>query len=370
MAHSVSAALARKLSVGQDDLSDRPRSILRALRLGFARAAGDRLSLPLAVIGVRQSTRQQNEFVETLGENLLLLLFSGPEGIAAACLDPSCVSAIVQTQTIGEVTEARPNARAFTDTDAAMAAPLIEEALARAASLVEAAADQACLTGYEFRSRSADLGKLSLALVDDAYRVFELTVDLAGGLRQGQITVLLPDHPFLPDEGAASPTEAGPRLEQSAGVVRAELNAVLCRMVLPLSNLSGLKVGDLVPLTGSRVDRTEILSIDRTRVAVGRLGQCGGLRAVRVNEHASLPALADPELGKFVASETRAPQQDIQDASDLVPDTLNVTPYKVETPDPESLESDLDFANSDQIAAEISQLAGLTGPEDGSERGG
>ncbi|WP_120633355.1 FliM/FliN family flagellar motor C-terminal domain-containing protein [Ruegeria sp. EL01] len=370
MAHSVSAALARKLSVGQDDLSDRPRSVLRALRLGVARAAGDRLNLPLAVIGVRQSNRPQNEAIETLGEDWLLLLFSGPEGVAAACLDPSCVSAIVQTQTMGEVMADPPSARAFTDTDAAMAAPLIEEALMRAATLVEAAADQDSLTGYDYRSRSADLRNLSLALVEDTYRAFELTVDLAGGVRQGQITVLLPDHPFLPEEADASHVESGPNLEHSAGVVRAELNAVLCRMALPLANLSGLKVGDVVPLTGSRLDRTEILSIDRKRAAVGRLGQCGGLRAIRVNEHAPLPALADTEAAEFVASKTRAPQQDIQDASDLVPDTLDVTSYKVETPDPEPLESELDFANSDQIAAEISQLAGLAGAEDGPERSG
>ncbi|NVO57215.1 FliM/FliN family flagellar motor switch protein [Rhodobacteraceae bacterium B1Z28] len=368
MGQTVSAALARKLSVGKDDLRDRPRSVLRALRLGFARAAGDRLNLPLAVIGVKQSNRSQDDLVQMIGEDWLLLLFNGTEGVAAACLDPGFVSAIVQTQTIGEVTADPSEARAFTDTDAAMVAPLIEEALIRAVALVEAAADQVCLSGYEFASRAADLRSMSLGLVDDTYRIFDLTVDLAGGLRQGQISILLPDLPVMSAPVEDAQVDTGPCLEQSSGVLRAELNAVLCKMTLPLAGLSGLEVGGLLPLASARLDRTEILTIDRTSAAVGRLGQCGGLRAIRLNEQAPLPALTEPGVPEFVENRSVRARQEPLDPSALAADVLDVTPDGGSHHGLNPLDSDLSFANSDQMVAEITQLAGLTSPEDGPDR--
>lgn len=360
MAQPLSTALARKISAGRDDPAECAHSIPRALRLGFARAAVDRLNLPLAVIGAKQSQRAPSDLTGVVGDDWLLLTFSSAEGLAAVCLDPASVSAIVQMQTIGEVMSGAISARSFTDTDAAMVAPLIEDALKRASLLVEAAVDQSSLSGHEFSFRAADLRSLSLALVDETHRIFELTVDLAGGLRQGQIAVLLPARLGELDTGEDNKVEAGPRLEQSSGVVRAELNAILCKVTLPLGGLSGLAVGEVVPLTGSRLDRTEILAIDRTRAGVGRLGQCGGMRAVRLNEQAPTPALTEGQ--DFIESRAGARQPDISDAPELMPDApgydIEAVPTGLDEP-----QGDLGLVESDKLAAEISQLAGLTGPE-------
>ncbi|WP_170465391.1 FliM/FliN family flagellar motor C-terminal domain-containing protein [Ruegeria arenilitoris] len=363
MTQSVSTALARKLSAGQEEQGEKPRSILRALRLAFARTAGDRYQLPLAVIGAKQSHRAPEALEQVIQADWLLLQFSNAEGMAAAvCMDMAAVSAIVQVQTIGQVLPGEPDARAYTDTDAAMVAPLVEEALSRAVGVVEASADQANLSGYEFRARLGDLRTLSLAMVEDAYRVFELTVELGGGLRQGQVSVLLPDLPAEPGEDEVDAGEAGPNLEQASGVVRAELNTVISRMSLPLAMLSDLSVGDVLPLTGSRLDRAEILTIDRTRAAIGRLGQCGGMRAVRLNEYASVAALEQSELPEFLkarstASRSEALEEPIQAASNqaVIPIGADVLG---------DLEADLGFESPDQMVAEISQLAGLTGLED------
>ncbi len=362
MAHTAGAALARKLSVGQGDLVDRPRSILRALRLGFARAAGERFNLPLAVIGAKQADRAQAGLATTLVEDWLLLKFTGSDGVVAACLDLNCVSAIVQTQTIGDVTPDAPAERGFTDTDAAMAAPLVEDALRRAVVLVDPE-DQQGLMGFEYASRAVDLRGLTLSLVADSYRVFDLTVELGGGLRQGQITIVLPDPP-APDEAEIElDVDTGPRLEQSSGVVRAELNAVVCRMRLPLAHLSGLEVGSLLPLTGARLDRTEVLTIERTRASVGRLGQSGGMRAVRLNENVPLPALDALEPAEFIESRPASVRGDMADTDvDILSDPLDMVASSTGV-DP--LHDDLSLVEPDRMVAEISQLAGLVGPKDG-----
>lgn len=359
MAHTVNAALARKLSAGQDDLGDRPRSVLRALRLALARAAGERLDLPLAVIGARQSNRLQDEVSKGVGDDWLLLLLRCDAGVAAACLDPGLVSAIVQTQTIGEVLADPPPERAFTDTDAAMAAPLVEATFARALALAESPSEQACLSGCEFTSRAAGLRPLTLALVAEGYRVFDLTVELASGARQGQISIILPDLPVVSEATDLTEDAEGSCLESASGVLRAELNAVLCRMALPLAELSVLEVGTVLPLTNARLDRTEILTIDRTRAGAGRLGQCGGMRAVRLNEQSTLPALATAADQDFVESRTKAGSVDDPDKAGS--EVALYDPGNA-TQDMPVLDGDLSFENSDQMVAEISQLAGLDDP--------
>ncbi|WP_170326797.1 FliM/FliN family flagellar motor C-terminal domain-containing protein [Ruegeria arenilitoris] len=357
MTQTVSAALARKLSVGQEEQGDKPRSILRALRLAFARAAGDRLQLPMVVIGAKQSHRTPDVLADQVGEDWLLLQFVTGDGASAAiCMDLGAVSAIVQVQTIGEVMAEEPTPRGFTHTDGAMVAPLVEDALARAVDLVEAPGDQSSLSGFEFATRLADLRTLSLAMVEDVYRVFDLTVELGGGLRQGQISIFLPDL-FAGDSDEDTQEDTGPNLEQASGVLRAELNTVICRMSLPLTSLSQLKVGDVLPLTGSRLDRAEILTIDRTRAAVGRLGQCGGMRAVRLNEYAPLTALTQSEAAEFLEARkiaTSQPEMDKPTRAETSQMPVAFDPHATN-----DIESNLNFADSDQMVAEISQLAGL-----------
>ncbi|CUH42077.1 hypothetical protein [Ruegeria atlantica] len=132
MTQSVSTALARKLLAGQEEQGEKPRSVLRALRLAFARTAGDRFQLPLSVIGARQSLKAQDTLAEVVDADWMLLRLGNADGMSAAiCVDMGVVSAIVQVHTIGEVMPNPPTAREYTDTDAAMVAPLVEDALTR-----------------------------------------------------------------------------------------------------------------------------------------------------------------------------------------------------------------------------------------------
>ncbi|WP_037310500.1 FliM/FliN family flagellar motor C-terminal domain-containing protein [Ruegeria halocynthiae] len=363
MAQPVSTVWARKLTAGHEESGGKPRSVLRALRLAFARAAGDLLQLPLSVIGAKQSGRLPEDWGDAVGKDWLLLQFFNSDGLSSAiCLDLVSVSSIVQMQTIGGVTSDAPSPRAFTDTDAAMVAPLVEDALTRAAKLVEAPGDQVSLSGYEFTSRLPDLRSLSLAMTKDTYRVMELTVELGGGLRQGQISVLLPDLPEEVGESEPPLEEIGPNLEHASGVLRADLNTVICRMSLPLTALSGLEVGSVLPLTGSRLDRAEILTIDRNRAAVGRLGQCGGMRAVRLNENALLVEPGTAGRYDFLEAGSELSRNEMPEISNMAD-----LPQGSGALDPAvtiDVETALNFADSDQMVAEISQLAGLT-QEDG-----
>ena len=361
MTRHVNAALARKLAAGQRDTVERPRTLLRALRLTLAKAASERLNLPLSVIGIRQAARRQDDLTAGIAGNWLLLTFVAEGGqVAAACLDPVCVTAIVQMQTLGEVLPGAPAARPFTDTDAAMVAPLMEDVLSRAPEQVVDPQGAVDLDPFEYAGRAADLHELSLALCDDGYQAFDLTVELTGGTQQGQITLLLPLKPDVQDEDAPDPADGGRNLEQASGVMRAELNAVICRLVVPLSEFSHLKAGDMMPLAGARLDRTETLTVDKTRVAIGRLGQCGGMRAVRINEQMHAAVLLAAGENEFTAAGPTAPVPDdevpVSPPANATPQTTDI----VQSLDGQIMaDDDLPHGSSERIAEEISQLAGL-----------
>ncbi len=355
MTQQINAALARKLTAGQSG-AGASRSVLRALRLALARAADECLSLPLTVIGAKQSTRAPGELNSVIDDDWLHLVFTSDQGSVAICLDPGCVSAIVQQQTIGGVMEDTPPPRSFTDTDAAMTVPLAEGLFRRVQKLLESPADLACFSGSEFASRMADIRSLALGLIDDSYQVFELTVEFAGGARQGQICLLLPEPTMRDDDGAIEVTDQGPRLDRAAGVIRAELHSVICRLSPSLADLSDLRVGDVLPLTGARLDRTEITTLDSVSVAMGQLGQCGGMRAVRINEHSAGP-IAAAEIGQaFLESATTGSMGTSADITTAV-DTEAEMPLSTEPST--KLEKEVVIGSSDQIVAEISQLAGL-----------
>lgn len=363
--------LARKVALAQDEGQDNKRSILRALRLSLARAAADSFDLAMSVIGATQARRSADKLAASVAEDRLYLLLIGPEDrMGAACVDRACVTAIIQQQTMGQVFEGAPTERAFTGTDAAMVAPLIDTLLPRAADQCETLNDRRCLTGYEFCSRVEDARTLLLAMEADDYRTFDLTIEIAGGKAQGQISLILPDVPKLAEDLEESDsTEAGLRLDQSFGVMRADLQAVISRVRLPLSAFAGMKPGDVLPLIGNKLDRTEILTIDGKQIALARLGQCRGVRAVRLNE-TKVSDVVEPYDAGFQAHSTAGEQEtlspegaenlthpDVIDHEDFVtaPDGGSAT----RRPDAAGEEQPIFDVNPDLAAEEISQLAGL-----------
>ncbi|MEX0318550.1 MAG: FliM/FliN family flagellar motor C-terminal domain-containing protein [Ruegeria sp.] len=370
------SALARKLALAQDDSGSKPRSILRALRLGLARVADDTLDLAMSVIGATQMRRTQDELPGTLAEDRLYLVFAASDDqLGAACVDLACVSSVIQQQTMGQVLPGAVAERPYTGTDAAMIAPVIEAALSRAQDLAEAPADRACLTGYEFCSRIEDLRSLLLTLEADVYRVFDLTLEIAGGTRQGAITLVLPDRPEPEEEDAKDTAlSLGRRLDQAAGVMRADLTAVISRVQLPLSVFAAMKPGDLLPLIGDQLDRTELIAIDGQKLSTCRLGQCRGMRAVRLNEK-----LPEPQVPQTVEAEFTEHQASpagnkpgpalsdphVIDHSDIP--QVQTAPEPT-TDRPAQLEPDIEGAlaawSPDQAAAEITELAGLSGSEE------
>lgn len=337
-------------------------SALRALRLALSRAAGDLFGLALAVLSARQDRSAGDDIGAHLPEDRLLLLLDGPGGLpGAVCLDLALVTALIQAQTLGQVSDRPPEPRDFTHTDAALCAPLLDAVLARVPALVEGEADRLCLEGYRFGAPAPGAKALALSLSAPDYRIFDLTLDIEGGRAQGLLRLVLADRQ---KERAAGPAKAGrgtaacpkrsPLLD-----VPAELTAVLGTVRMPLARIGALRPGDLLPLAQERLDGTVLRTPGAGAIARGQLGRVGAHRAVRLfaPDEAKLLArpLRRPEDG---AAAFTSPDEDRKQARLPAPQAAAAPPQPALS---EEEERELMQLSPEEAAERISDLAGLGG---------
>lgn len=276
----------RKMAAAMGGAPGGGRSALRALRLALARAARDIFELPVSVIGATQGRDSLESVPGRLKEENLLLHLDGPgRAIGALSVNRSFMTALIQQQTIGKVTGGEPAERAYTSTDAALVAPLVDEMIKRAADLSEKPADTECFRGFRFGTRVVDLRAMMLLLEAERFRCFDLTVEFNGGVSQGQMLLILPEPVVVAQKKTADSETIS--MKEAVSSARADLNAVICRLTLSLNELSNLRIGDTLALKDPNLAHADLVSITGTRISTARLGQAGGLRAVRINEVAT-----------------------------------------------------------------------------------
>lgn len=286
----MSAILQRKVADAQRESAGSDMSALRALRLSLARAGEDLLGLPLSVLAARQQRLAVDDLGEIFSDEELLIVLDASDGATGvAAVKQPLVSALVQQQTTGQVSQRVMEPREFTDTDAALCAPLIEDVLRRAAELVEAEIDECCFRDIRFGARGEDVRSVLLSLRAPRYRVFHLSLDIALGLHQGELVLALPDRAFQAETASENAPHSENVVHSPLLDVPAQVDAVLARFRLPLAELRALAPGDILPLTRDRLDDTALVSVTGSVLARGRLGQMNGRRAVRLMAPLPIP---------------------------------------------------------------------------------
>jgi len=281
----------RKARASREEYQARAMSPAKALRLALSQASDALFDLPLVVAAVEQVELSQTALRPEFEGGGLLVLLDGPNGARGAVrLDDALLAALIEVQTTGRVTGRGSGGRAVTRTDAAIAAPLIDAAL-KGAEAKLAAEDQGSegsaaphwASGYRFGVMMEDARGMSLALHAPGFHVFRLMVEIGGEAYPGAITFLLP----VPEEPPAPAPDVGASefqrtLEQSAMDAPVSLEAVLGRISLPLDKVSGFQPGALLPFTMDRPMQVRLEASQKHVVALARLGQMNGARAVRL----------------------------------------------------------------------------------------
>ncbi|MBY6006646.1 FliM/FliN family flagellar motor switch protein [Salipiger bermudensis] len=275
--------LAQKASAARRALEARSMSPSKALRRALSRTADVLWDLALVTHGVAQAHLDQDGVVAALGGDALLILLDGPDGVpGVARIERPVMTGLIEVQTILQVTQMPVEERPLTQTDAAMMAPMIDGALGRFERYLEEHPLQPQIAGFRFGAMVEDARTAGLLLDASGYRAFRVSVDLALGRRTGELALFLPDRPEPESaEDAGAPGQEGPH-EQKMKLLPVRMDAVLHRLVLPLSAAERLQPGDLIPLPAEALDGVELLAGDGSGVAGGRLGQINGMRAVRL----------------------------------------------------------------------------------------
>ena len=176
----------------------------------------------------------------------------------------------------------------MTQTDAAMCAPLLDAMFERVAKMLDGIPEQRLIEGFKFGAQFEDHRALQIALDENDYFVIRLTVELAGGVRQGDISIILPrsqpadsQNPSE-SEGEESAKADSNRMNDIAMGLPAELNMVLCKMSLELSQVDKLAVDEVIKLPHNAFPETEIVTSTGRVIGTGVLGQVDGIRALRL----------------------------------------------------------------------------------------
>ncbi len=257
----------------------------KALRLAVEKAADEELDLVLAVIEAKRAVIGHAQLIDEINENHLIVMLDGPDGMRGAmCLDIQIIAALIEAQTMGKVFPRDADVRKITQTDAAISVPLIDGILARFEANLTEEDDHYWSGGYAFGVRMEDSRALGLVLDEPDYNIFRVTIDVDRGARKGHALLALPvrEKPRV-TVGVQSADPAGDgqvSLEGRLMGARARLNAVLCRISMPLSEVSGLKPGDTLPISPDALRETLVEAVPKRKVAVARLGQMNGNRAL------------------------------------------------------------------------------------------
>lgn len=254
------------------------RSLTRAAVKAISTAAG--LSADFGAVAERRLPL--DEGLERLPEGGYVALVADAAGATGlVAMDEGLFAALVEAITLGHLPAQAPPPRRPTATDAALLAAVVEPILA------DAGEGQ----GWRIARPITDLRLLPALLEEGAYRLTQAPVALSdgGGRRGGVLTLLLAlpgdaPRPRPGGPGAALPEAEPARASVEAAVMAApaQLDAVLGRVSLPLSQLMALRPGHRFELPLAQLEEVQVVGLDGRTQALARLGQARGMRAVRL----------------------------------------------------------------------------------------
>ena len=277
--------LHRMLAQDQPVAAEVPLTVARALRLSAARAAEKSVGLKLTVKTVSEEMLPLDGLLERLSNELLLLKMQAvgePNGIAA--MDSGLVAAIVESQTMGRLIDAKPTGRPMTAVDASLAEPLVEGLMHEMNETISGTQLEGWTDGATQKGQFLDLRQIGLTLPQETYRLLEMTIDLSVAEREGKFYFALP----MPKKAVAAPVEKedspdwAEAFPETVKASEAVLPVILHRQDIPLLTLEKMEVGQILELSKCRVDRARLEMADGTLIARGRLGQMGDNLALRL----------------------------------------------------------------------------------------
>lgn len=296
---AVNPVLAQKMGLtapvrADDQTETQAPTPMRQMRRALGRAADHALNISASVLGIAQEDTEAEDLISTGPEGWVVLgLRDGDHtGLTGLFLmDPKMRSGVIEMQTMGNLLPVSEDQRAVTRTDAVMCAPFADQLLKELAE-VGFGSDGIDPAAYDIGPME-DLRTAGLVMMQGVYRCWRITVQMGGGDHQGDLLIALrPEVAADAPEVVTSPNWNA-ALRDALQDAPAQLDAVLSRMVLPISKIEAFEVGQVLQLAGTTVGSVTLVGPGGEKVSTARLGQVAGKRAVRV-EQAQIELQDDP----------------------------------------------------------------------------
>lgn len=274
---------------------ENPLTSSRAVRLALTKAAHDSAGLPLSVSSVAEETGTLDDLLAALPDGLMLVQLQRDGALVGLlALDMQLRAAMVEMATMGTLAAQPADDRPPTLTDKMLCDPLMAGFLAAFPQAVRGTPLEGWGDGVSLDESFANTRVAGLMLPDGRYRQVQMNVQLGTGDRQGLLLMLLPvvETPAVEPLVEADPVDWGQAFGKRVSDAPAALTALLHRFNLPLTAAQSMKVGMVIPLPGCTVTSVRLMAPDGGEIAQAKLGQSGGMRAVRV-QAAPLPDLQD-----------------------------------------------------------------------------
>lgn len=254
----------------------------RAWRQVLPVSAEETAGLVVTVRSVEDAVLPIADVLADWGEGDLHMLLRAPDGkCGLATVEASILSAMTECLMRGLVLAAPGAARAPTDIDAALIGPILNRWITDHQRLLEDSALPTPFAGFRAAERIEDARAATLALDEGDYHISRIGLDVDGGRRTGAIALHFPV--TAPAAGtAAAGQAAGAALMPLLGDRAAPLRAILLRRRMTLAELRALAPGTLVEMPRDQLSQVRVEGLDGTPVALARLGQSRGYRALRI----------------------------------------------------------------------------------------
>lgn len=271
-----------------------PRAAERALLRTFQ----DQLGLPVRVDDVVEGDDSVQSWSADIPEKALKLVLEGPGGrTGAAVLDPGLCAAVVEMRLTGHLADEQPPVRDVTAIDTALLEQFVNAAMTQFATRLDGMPQAGWAKGFKVARPIEDARLYQFALPEGPMPALGIKMTLGSGPRQGELRLLLP--PLVagqPVTGAAG--QAGVDWTQSLteGFLGTNLpiDAVMDRQAIPLAQVAGWKAGDMVPVSGAALNSVRLEAAGGTVLALGRLGQSSGQRAIKLHVAVQAGGLVTP----------------------------------------------------------------------------
>ena len=282
--------LRRMVGARRDD-APLPLTVHRALRLALSQLADEMFELDIEVRGIEDDEVNQSGTAQTVLEHAVIFLIEGPNGgTGMAVVSRDLVAALIEIQTVGEVTSRAAPERDATPTDAAMVETYVDAALVRVGGMLAEVSGEEWTGGQRLGRAVFDLHQIPLELPDIGYRRLRVAIGFGPDSKEGELVVILPARLVAPAgvdlgrQAAEAARDWQDKVETSVLASEAQLSAILCRLSKSLAGIRGLRPGDRINVPAKSIANVRLEGLDGRLVAQGRLGMANGHKAIRLGQ--------------------------------------------------------------------------------------